>query len=48
LFLLQYVVQRGFLGGSHGLIVASMSALYLFMKWAKLWHISQNAGQRRP
>ncbi len=39
-FLLQYIVQRGFLDGIPGLILASWSAFYAFLKWAKLWEIT--------
>ncbi|GAB4271954.1 MAG: glycosyltransferase family 2 protein [Deferrisomatales bacterium] len=46
-FLKKYVVQRGFLDGPQGFFVASLSAFYVFLKWAKLWE-AERVGARRP
>ena len=34
-FVKSYVVQRGFLDGFEGLVIAYMAAVYVFVKWAK-------------
>jgi glycosyltransferase involved in cell wall biosynthesis len=36
-FLRNYVLKRGFLDGTPGLIISAMNAHYVFMKFAKLW-----------
>jgi glycosyltransferase involved in cell wall biosynthesis len=36
-FLRNYVLKRGFLDGSAGLIISAMNAYYVFLKFAKLW-----------
>lgn len=36
-FLRMYVFKAGFLDGLHGIILASLSAAYVFTKYAKLW-----------
>jgi glycosyltransferase involved in cell wall biosynthesis len=41
-FLKMYVFRLGFLDGIHGFILCSLSALYVFTKYAKLWEISVN------
>lgn len=38
-FLKQYILRRGFMDGSIGLILAGQTACYVFMKYAKLWYI---------
>jgi glycosyltransferase involved in cell wall biosynthesis len=42
-FLRNYVVKGGFRFGAAGLIVSAMNAHYVFLKYAKLWHL-----QSRP
>ena len=34
-FLRSYVIQRGFLDGAHGFVIAGMASFYTFMKYAK-------------
>jgi glycosyltransferase involved in cell wall biosynthesis len=34
-FLRSFVIQRGFLDGMHGLVIAGMASFYTFMKYAK-------------
>ena len=36
-FLRNYVLKRGCLDGTAGLIVSAMNAHYVFLKFAKLW-----------
>ncbi|MGH9316108.1 MAG: glycosyltransferase family 2 protein [Thermoanaerobaculia bacterium] len=36
-FLRQYIVQRGFADGVHGLLVCGLQAYGSFLKWAQLW-----------
>jgi glycosyltransferase involved in cell wall biosynthesis len=36
-FFRNYILRRGFLDGTAGLIVSSMNAYYVFLKFAKLW-----------
>ena len=36
-FLRNYVLKRGFLDGTPGLIISAMNAHYVFLKFAKLW-----------
>ena len=38
-FLRNYLVRRGLRDGLPGLIVSSMNAYYVFLKWAKLWEL---------
>ena len=38
-----YVVKRGFLDGMQGLILCTLSAAYVFTKYAKLWHVWRQA-----
>ena len=40
-FLRAYVLKRGFLDGVPGLIVAGATAVYVFLKYAKLWELKQ-------
>jgi len=42
-FLRNYVLKRGFLDGSTGLIISAMNAHYVFLKFAKLWAIQGEA-----
>ncbi|GAB6062345.1 glycosyltransferase family 2 protein [Deferrisoma palaeochoriense] len=46
-FLKKYVLKRGFLDGPQGLFIASLSAFYVFLKFAKLWEI-ERVGPERP
>ncbi len=43
LFFKMYIVRRGFLDGMHGLVLALLSAAYVFTKYAKLWEIETRA-----
>jgi glycosyltransferase involved in cell wall biosynthesis len=36
-FLRNYVLKRGFMDGTPGLIISAMNAHYVFLKFAKLW-----------
>ena len=36
-FVRMYVVQAGFLDGRHGLVLCSLQAWGVFLKWAKVW-----------
>jgi len=40
-----YVRKLGFLDGVRGLIIATSSAFYVFLKYAKLWEKTQRAGR---
>lgn len=40
-FLRMYLLRRGFLDGVPGLIVAGLSAWYVFLKYAKLWEMDR-------
>jgi glycosyltransferase involved in cell wall biosynthesis len=52
-FLKDYLLKRGFLDGTEGLIIAFMEAGGAFLKYAKLWELQRNqarpegAGQKR-
>lgn len=46
-FLKKYVLKRGFLDGPQGFFIASLSAFYVFLKFAKLWEI-ERVGPERP
>ena len=39
-FLRGYFLKAGFLDGTHGFIIALLSAFGAFMKYAKLWELS--------
>ncbi len=41
-FLKQYFLRGGILDGKAGLIISSMAAFSVFMKYAKLWEIREN------
>ena len=47
-FFKMYVLKRGFLDGAQGLILCSLSACYVFTKYAKLWHREQTAPESPP
>jgi hypothetical protein len=47
-FFRNYVLRRGFLDGTAGLIVSSMNAYYVFLKFAKLWASEPSRSQRPP
>lgn len=38
-FFRQYVLERGFLDGRAGFVLASLSAVYVFLKYAKTWEL---------
>lgn len=40
-FLKIYLLKRGFLDGSQGLIIAIMGAIYTFVKYTQLWLLNQ-------
>jgi hypothetical protein len=40
-----FVLRRGFLDGMHGFILSVASALYVFVKYAKLWEMQR--GRRK-
>ncbi len=46
-FLKKYVLKRGYRDGAPGFYVASLSAFYVFLKFAKLWEI-ERVGPARP
>ena len=46
-FLKKYVFKRGFLDGAPGFYVSSLSAVYVFLKLAKLWE-EERVGESRP
>lgn len=48
-FLRMYVARQGFRDGTRGLIVATMGAFYVFLKYAKLWEArhAPPPGERR-
>jgi hypothetical protein len=46
-FLKSYILKRGFLDGTEGLIIAFMEADHAFLKYAKLWEL-ENSRARPP
>jgi glycosyltransferase involved in cell wall biosynthesis len=46
-FLKQYVFKLGFLDGKAGLIISSLAAYSVFMKYAKLWEMRENQSIHR-
>jgi glutamate/tyrosine decarboxylase-like PLP-dependent enzyme len=42
-FLRNYVLRRGFADGAAGLIISSMNAHYVFLKFAKLWELGRRS-----
>jgi glycosyltransferase involved in cell wall biosynthesis len=47
-FIRNYVLKRGFRDGMAGLIVSTMNAFYVFLKFAKLWAIKTPPADRPP
>ncbi len=47
-FFRNYVIKRGFLDGTPGLIIALMGGCHSFMKYAKLWERSHLGGGQAP
>lgn len=45
-FLKMYIVQRGFLDGRAGFVVAMLGAFYAFLKYAKLWELKFVKGEQ--
>lgn len=45
-FLKNYIVKTGFRDGSVGLIVSAMNALYVFLKFIKLWEMKRDESRR--
>jgi glycosyltransferase involved in cell wall biosynthesis len=43
-FLRNYVLKRGFTDGAPGLIISAMNAHYVFLKYAKLWALTERGG----
>jgi hypothetical protein len=43
-FLRAYVLRRGFLEGIPGFLAATVTAFYVFLKYAKLWELTRVAG----
>jgi hypothetical protein len=41
-FLRNYVLRRGFADGAVGLIISTMNAYYVFLKFAKLWQLQRD------
>ena len=41
-FFKQYVLRLGFLDGTAGLIICTMSAFSVFLKYARIWELRQN------
>jgi len=47
-FLRNYLVRGGIRDGRPGLIISSMNAYYVFLKWAKLWELRATAHRDAP
>ena len=47
-FLRNYVLRRGFMDGSAGLIVSALNAYYVFLKLAKLWELQHQRSEPPP
>ncbi len=47
-FLRNYVLKGGFRDGVPGLIVSTMNAYYVCLKFAKLWELGRAAGPEAP
>jgi hypothetical protein len=41
-FLRMYLLKAGFLDGQAGLVLAGLSAFYVFLKYAKLWELRRS------
>lgn len=46
-FVKQYFIKRGFLDGFHGLLLAILSAFYVFVKYCKLYFLARAAIENR-
>lgn len=46
-FLVKYLLRRGFTEGTHGLMLAGVSAVYTFHKYAALWVLQQKEQQSK-
>ena len=44
-FLHKYLVQRGFLDGRRGFLMAAMTAFYFFLRYAKIWDLQRRSGK---
>jgi len=44
-FIRMYLMNRGYLDGTYGLIVSLMGTFYVFMKYLKLWELSKAGKQ---
>ena len=42
-FLKMFVLRQGFRDGYHGAVLCMLGAFSVFMKYAKLWHLTQEA-----
>ncbi|MGE5813897.1 MAG: hypothetical protein ACM36C_05375 [Acidobacteriota bacterium] len=40
-FLRNYILRRGFMQGSTGLVISSLNAYYVFLKFVKLWELQR-------
>ena len=47
-FLRMFVLKAGFLDGWRGLVVSSMGAFYVFLKYAKLYELNRGVGRGAP
>lgn len=47
-FLKSFLVQQGFRDGAHGFLIASMAAVYVFVKEAKLWTLAHGGTLPEP
>jgi hypothetical protein len=45
-FLKYFVARRGYRDGMSGFLVSALSSMYTFVKYAKLWHMTQVESQR--
>jgi glycosyltransferase involved in cell wall biosynthesis len=46
-FLRNYILRRGVLGGAVGLILSTVNAYSVFLKFAKLWELQRSVGEAR-
>ncbi len=44
-FLRNYVLRRGAMSGSAGLVISILNSYYVFLKFAKLWELQRAAGR---
>jgi glycosyltransferase involved in cell wall biosynthesis len=47
-FLKMYLVRLGFLDGKHGLVLSSLAAFSVFMKYARLWELDTKKAPDEP